>query len=571
MPQVPETTVTDMDYQGRDSFSSRSNSTSSTSSEGSTGSAVSAVSADSADSSLSAEGSFQPKSAISSHKYHHHLAPPEEKSGRSRRWSLTGRFFEKRRSNPESVPAPNSFPRQSKLGNGNGNGPYPDSKSESNNSSKRPSLVDFPKALLTSLRRSSLSGAIGSSFSRGSSRERDSKWGCGSNDDDSSDDNDDEASELKKDKEYEKKKAREAEIDVLGLTGGLSNVTLAKLKAPPQSPRRLSLRPQPKSILKKRLSDAIPLEDGDVTSATIANAGNPDGAVPATSLTAETSSSSSSTVAVSQTTSLDVPEMPQATASSPRSSSRASILNSENVHPMASPAKTNPEAVLPYPDHRARLLTHSPKPSHKEAFITPPNEEENEEATASTNDNSNTRATGLPAIDIKTTETAPSAETSTSAPVATGQSSPSKGAAIPLDFTPGMQSNTSRNRTSERSQDMISQDEMLTLEMMSLGARAQDAPVGYYSPMGSRKSSNTEGFGLGLDERGGKRRSINFLDRVEVIPAHRKAVYNRQSDKRATFKVLTPDMKGDIRDELNNYKLREMAVHVESMGNTAFH
>ncbi|OAQ25316.1 hypothetical protein K457DRAFT_53769, partial [Linnemannia elongata AG-77] len=67
-----------------------------------------------------------------------------------------------------------------------------------------------------------------------------------------------------------------------------------------------------------------------------------------------------------------------------------------------------------------------------------------------------------------------------------------------------------------------------------------------------------------------RRRSINFLETVEIIPVHRKSDYNRQSDKHATFKILTPDMKSEIRDELNTYKMREMAVHVESMANTAF-
>ncbi|OAQ31706.1 hypothetical protein K457DRAFT_51665, partial [Linnemannia elongata AG-77] len=65
-------------------------------------------------------------------------------------------------------------------------------------------------------------------------------------------------------------------------------------------------------------------------------------------------------------------------------------------------------------------------------------------------------------------------------------------------------------------------------------------------------------------------RTIGFTDTIEIIPAHRKTEYNRRSDKYATFKNLTPDLKSEIRDELNTYKMREMAVHVESMGNTAF-
>jgi len=66
-------------------------------------------------------------------------------------------------------------------------------------------------------------------------------------------------------------------------------------------------------------------------------------------------------------------------------------------------------------------------------------------------------------------------------------------------------------------------------------------------------------------------RIIGFTDTIEIIPVYRKSEYNRRSDKHATFKNLTPDLKCEIRDELNTYKMREMAVHVESMGNTAFH
>ncbi|KAG0253041.1 hypothetical protein DFQ27_007709 [Actinomortierella ambigua] len=93
-------------------------------------------------------------------------------------------------------------------------------------------------------------------------------------------------------------------------------------------------------------------------------------------------------------------------------------------------------------------------------------------------------------------------------------------------------------------------------------------------------SANTLGARIGMDQNkaaaaaaaaAATARRIGFLSTVEIIPAHRKSEYNRRSDKNATFKVLTPDMKGEIRDELNAYKMREMAVHVESMGNTAFH
>ncbi|KAF9952468.1 hypothetical protein BGZ65_005238, partial [Modicella reniformis] len=62
-----------------------------------------------------------------------------------------------------------------------------------------------------------------------------------------------------------------------------------------------------------------------------------------------------------------------------------------------------------------------------------------------------------------------------------------------------------------------------------------------------------------------------FNETIEIIPTYRKSEYNRRSDKNATFKILNPDMKVEIKNELNNFKMKEMAVHIESMGNTSFH
>ncbi|KAF8943586.1 hypothetical protein BGZ47_005278 [Haplosporangium gracile] len=96
----------------------------------------------------------------------------------------------------------------------------------------------------------------------------------------------------------------------------------------------------------------------------------------------------------------------------------------------------------------------------------------------------------------------------------------------------------------------------------------------YYGGMrnGSEISeSNVEGIlsDSGISHQ--RSRTIGFTEAIEIIPVHRKSEYNRRSNKYATFKNLTPDLKSEIRDELNTYKMREMAVHVESMGNTAFH
>ncbi|KAF9321963.1 hypothetical protein BG003_009281 [Podila horticola] len=193
----------------------------------------------------------------------------------------------------------------------------------------------------------------------------------------------------------------------------------------------------------------------------------------------------------------------------------------------------------------------------------------------------------------------------------------SHGAAFPPDFTPGVQSNSYQDRGGERSQGenfdqsydpfppqqyfygggsvehsqqqqqgnvfsyqssqyseegpFASSDIAVMLDQEGDGhdygqvESGQSISVGGYGPTNGMGSSGV------LSENGMNRRSINFLDTIEIIPAHRKSDYNRRSDKNATFKILTADMKSEIREELNSYKMREMAVHIDSMGNTAFH
>ncbi|KAG0211882.1 hypothetical protein B0O80DRAFT_43427 [Mortierella sp. GBAus27b] len=139
-------------------------------------------------------------------------------------------------------------------------------------------------------------------------------------------------------------------------------------------------------------------------------------------------------------------------------------------------------------------------------------------------------------------------------------SSPRGDSAIPSEFTPGVQSNLYRTSQSggekPRRDQELSQAEMLDMEMISIS---------------TRDSKGNQGRQSAPQQEGPRRRSINFLDTIEIIPAHRKSDYNRGSDKHATFRMLTPDLKSEIRDELNTYKLREMPVHVDSMRNTAFH
>lgn len=71
----------------------------------------------------------------------------------------------------------------------------------------------------------------------------------------------------------------------------------------------------------------------------------------------------------------------------------------------------------------------------------------------------------------------------------------------------------------------------------------------------------------------GSTRSISFKmdDAPVVIETHSKTVYNRKPDSNITVKKLTPKLKMEIREELNEYKRTEMEVHELSASNTAFH
>ena len=62
-----------------------------------------------------------------------------------------------------------------------------------------------------------------------------------------------------------------------------------------------------------------------------------------------------------------------------------------------------------------------------------------------------------------------------------------------------------------------------------------------------------------------------FSETVEVLPTFRNSEYNRRPDSTATFRVLTPAMKVEIREELNNFKKSEMDIHESSTQNTCFH
>jgi hypothetical protein len=62
-----------------------------------------------------------------------------------------------------------------------------------------------------------------------------------------------------------------------------------------------------------------------------------------------------------------------------------------------------------------------------------------------------------------------------------------------------------------------------------------------------------------------------FSDDIQVAATYKKSEYDRKPDDDLTFKRLTPQLKSQIRAELNQYKQSEMSVHADSVHNTCFH
>ncbi|KAG0348652.1 hypothetical protein BG004_004588 [Podila humilis] len=459
------------------------------------------------------------------------LAPPvPEKSGKSRRWSLTGRFFEKRKSVTEPFHVSGSHPLEVSAAynaidsnivhDGGGGGGMNQSITaasnkqttppESNGSSRRSSLADIPKAILSSLLRVSLSSSSDSMAKAADTIE-----------------------------EGDDAEAIEIDENATTLMNGQASVTIAVPKAPPKDPWDLLQFPAPKSILKKFPPEA----------ATSVTGGHDAGAATATAIAGGNGAGDS--------------------ASGSKTGDPSDYCTSY-VHPMA----TSGDAVLdmiPPSDHRARLLTHSPTPNHPQ-----------QQHLASSSRPS------MEAREIDDGHLKVPGQTN-------GNGDQVMGMSLPPDVSaPGMQSNSIKDRDAVglplSSRAQVLSNQYYELESPQ-GQQQQQQQQSYNMPAGTINgagltliggvtSSGTYGSPgnmhslnsmAGSNGAGVKRRSINFLETVEIIPAHRKAEYNRQSDKYATFKVLTPDLKSEIRDELNTYKMREMAVHVESMGNTAFH
>ncbi|KAG0025497.1 hypothetical protein BGZ81_007107 [Podila clonocystis] len=455
------------------------------------------------------------------------LAPPQEKGGKSRRWSLTGRFFEKRKSITEPFHVPGSHSQDMSAsynptgnnivrGDGGSHGEPSSQRSQtqsnqpsgskqtsppgSNGSSRRSSLADIPKAFLSSLRRGSVtpseSKSVASTVDEGQGGE-----------------------EIGIDE------------DATTLMNGQPNATMAHPKAPPKDPWTLANSPAPKSILKKRPTESA---TGCGSGAGGSGGGDP------------------------------------------------TKLSSLDVHPMATSADVDLNLLTPT-DHRARLLTHSPTPNHPQQHLV---NESNSPDPPNGGSNSSLRVPGQKfesGGDAAATAMAMSIPPDVSPGVQSNskdrESSPSPGSSpMPISSRAQVLANQyygSQSPSPSPSPSPIYNTTAGTINGQGLVSSGGASGGAYGGPnniqSGMSSMSSSTGSLMAANGAVGKRRSINFLETIEIIPAHRKADYNRQSDKHATFKVLTPDLKSEIRDELNTYKMREMAVHVESMGNTAFH
>ena len=70
---------------------------------------------------------------------------------------------------------------------------------------------------------------------------------------------------------------------------------------------------------------------------------------------------------------------------------------------------------------------------------------------------------------------------------------------------------------------------------------------------------------------GKAKKKLNFADQVEVFEGLSNEEYDRIPCKESTIYNITEQLRDEIKEELNNFKRNEMAVHIGSIENTSFH
>ncbi|KAF9163329.1 hypothetical protein BGX21_011283 [Mortierella sp. AD011] len=505
---------------------------------------------------------------------------PNEKRSR---WSFTGRLFEKCKSISASSNIPNTEPQMAATSNGRNTEKIVSSSNTSG--SRRSSLVDIPKALLSSFCRTSLTCSSEPKDKSSKSFQRRNLSDASINNDESTDQSSDVDGGAVGD-----------EVEVVPTTTVIT--ANDPYHAPPIPPK------------------AFPYNDDDQLQVQ-----------PVKSILKRTDSSQETPNSITD----DSPIPTRVGDVSPPSYS----LVSDNVHPL--PENLDINSLCPS-DHHAQLGTHSsiPYPHSHQQLHQQHQQQEQRRLSDPFIDGSIPRVTIL-------AETAPFKPSELDS-----ESHTTQGADTPPEFAPGIQSNTYRDRCGERLQEVVidphggdsihadfaqthqqrhphdyhdpfamsggfsypsktiedisdekqyfdpSEADLASYQRSSISSQVTDDSV--FEPseaavMEARRHRHTKedvampmireldshnefnhnlpnGPRSSVDS---KKKSIRFNDTVEIIPVHRKSEYNRRSDRNATFRVLTPNLRAFIRDELNDYKMREMAVHIRSMGNTAFH
>ncbi|KAF9111111.1 hypothetical protein BGX27_005370 [Mortierella sp. AM989] len=494
-------------------------------------------------------------------------------------WALTGRLFEKRKSVSENSNIPNiqnetTITRKTSGNSTPENGSATINSSSNSSGSRRSSLADIPKALLSSLRRASL---ISSSESKENLNQ--TQYRCNPSetlaDKDTNTDQASIADETRCDDENET-----IPTTTIMAMDGPCQATLIPSKEPPTSDSDLS---HAKNILKKPSS----ITDGSMVPTSNEGANPP-----------------------------------------------SSLILTDNIHPLALTNETMDDNLISPSDHRAQLVALSPvsnphshqqQNQEQELYLYPLLGTIN---SSTTHDSELTTPLALKSAILELEshasqgaaippESTPGVQSNVYHNRGSERSQgmamdPHMGEGVFMSFTqthrqypqhhydpfamsgfisprvqevsneyfstsePSLSMHQRNSISSESSDDSFYEPSAVIMDEPHRNSIDRDISMpmlregyGYsqfnHSPPAGPRSSTDSG------SEGGRRKSISFTDAVEIIPMHCKSEYNRRSDRNATFRVLTPGLKAVIREELNDYKMREMAVHVRSMGNTTFH
>ncbi|KAI9267449.1 hypothetical protein BY458DRAFT_511827 [Sporodiniella umbellata] len=132
-------------------------------------------------------------------------------------------------------------------------------------------------------------------------------------------------------------------------------------------------------------------------------------------------------------------------------------------------------------------------------------------------------------------------------------------------YTESLPSPTPSSSSSSSSQK---QDEMLKMPPNRVGIHYG---MGLHSSPKLRPAPAASSSSSSLTCLGGEKRRVKFCAAVQVHETFSASDYDRRCDANATCQKVTPMLVMKIKQELNEYKLTEMDVHVESRQYTQFY